>query len=194
VVARLGLPLTDHGRIAVDRAMRVPGYPGVWAIGDAAAVPDPARKGTEPTPPTAQHAIRQGKLVARNVAATLGRGRVRPFRFKTKGVFVDMGQGDAVAMTLGLRWRGWPAWWLARTYHMAMMPGTKRKARLLVDWNIQLIFGRDAGELGGLGHPPPLGADISQVPAVAGLDRSTAGSPSDGSDRAVAQAPVRDGD
>jgi NADH dehydrogenase len=159
VVGRLGLPLTDQGRIAVDRTMRVPGHDSVWAIGDAAAVPDPAKKGQAPTPPTAQHAIRQGKVVAHNVAASIGNGRVRPFRFKTKGVFVDMGQAQAVATTLGIKWRGAPAWWLARSYHLAMLPGTKRKWRLLVDWNVQLLFGRDASELGGLGRAPALGQD-----------------------------------
>jgi NADH dehydrogenase len=159
VIAKLGLPLEERGRIRVDATMRVDGHENVWAIGDAAAVPDPAKKGKEPTPPTAQHAIRQGRAVARNVAATIGNGRVRPFRFKTKGVFVDMGQGQAVATTLGIKWRGVPAWWLARSYHLAMLPGTKRKLRLLVDWNVQLLFGRDASELGGLGRAPRLGHD-----------------------------------
>ena len=70
-----------------------------------------------------------------------------------------MGRGQAVATTLGIRWRGIPAWWLARSYHLAMLPGTKRKLRLLVDWNIQLLFGRDASELGGLGRAPGLGVD-----------------------------------
>ncbi|QEC49636.1 NAD(P)/FAD-dependent oxidoreductase [Baekduia soli] len=175
VIARLGLALDDRGRIRVDATMRAEGQDAVWAIGDAAAVPDPARKGREPTPPTAQHAIRQGRTVARNVAASLGNGRVRPFRFKTKGVFVDMGQGQAVATTLGIRWRGVPAWWLARSYHLAMLPGTKRKLRLLVDWNIQLLFGRDTSELGGLGRAPqlghdPTGGDVSSAPADAAAD------------------------
>jgi NADH dehydrogenase len=159
VIARLGLPLDEHGRIKVDRTLRVEGHEQVWALGDAAAVPDPAKKGKSATPPTAQHAIRQGKLAGRNVAASIGNGRVKPFTFKTKGVFVDMGQGQAVATTLGIRWRGIPAWWLARSYHLAMLPGTKRKLRLLVDWNIQLLFGRDASELGGLGRAPGLGVD-----------------------------------
>jgi NADH:quinone reductase (non-electrogenic) len=155
-VERLGLPLNDGGRIRVDETMRVEGRANVWAIGDAAAVPDPAKKGGAPSPPTAQHAIRQGRRVARNVAATLGNGRVRPFTYKTLGVFVDMGQGEAVADTIGIRWRGRPAWLLARTYHLAMMPGVKRKLRLLVDWNVQLMFGRDLSELGQLGHPARL--------------------------------------
>lgn len=174
VVARLGLPLTDGGRIDVDRAMRVSGHRNVWAIGDAAAVPDPARKG-QPSPPTAQHAIRQGRRVARNVAAELGaHGRVKPFTYRTLGVFVDMGRHQAVASTMGVKWRGFPAWFLARTYHLLNMPGAKRKARLVVDWTVSLLFrSRDTSELGQLGHPP----ELEQHPAAvdgAGADRSAA--------------------
>ncbi len=156
VVANLGLPLGKGGRIEVDATMKVAGVDGVWAIGDAAGVPDPARKG-EPCPPTAQHAIRQGRRVAKNVAATLGNGRIRPFTYKTKGVFVDMGRYQAVASTMGIKWRGVPAWWLARTYHLIAMPGNKRRLRLLLDWNVGLLFGRDTSELGRLGHPSRLG-------------------------------------
>ncbi len=156
VVAQLGLPLAAGGRIDVDATMRVRDHANVWAIGDAAAVPDPARKG-QPSPPTAQHAIRQGRRVARNVAAELGAGgRVRPFAYKTRGVFVDMGRHQAVASTMGIKWRGFPAWFLARTYHLANMPGTKRKLRLVVDWTVSLLFSRDTSELGQLGHPPEL--------------------------------------
>jgi NADH dehydrogenase len=174
VIARLGLPLDAQGRIKVDATLRVDGHDEIWALGDAAAVPDPAKKGKMPTPPTAQHAIRQGKLAGHNVAASIGTGRVKRFKFKTKGVFVDMGQGQAVATTLGLKWRGVPAWWLARSYHLAMLPGTKRKWRLLVDWNIGLIFGRDASELGGLGRAPGLGADptAGATPAEGAVDAS----------------------
>lgn len=155
-VAELGLALDERGRIRVDRFMQADGFANVWAIGDAAAVPDPAKGGREPCPPTCQHALRQGRSVARNVAAALGSGRPRPFRYRTLGVFVDMGRGRAVAETLGIRWRGAPAWWLARTYHMALMPGVKRKLRLIVDWTVGLVFGRDTAELGRLGHPPRL--------------------------------------
>lgn len=168
VVARLGLPLTDGGRLDVDRTMRVRGHENVWAIGDAAGVPDPARKGLA-SPPTAQHAIRQGRRVARNVAAELGAGgSVKPFTYKTKGVFVDMGRHQAVASTMGIRWRGFPAWFLARTYHLANMPGTKRKARLVVDWTVSLLFSRDTSELGQLGHPPLLEEHPAGPPPVPG--------------------------
>ena len=155
VVAELGLPLDADGRIVVDRYMQVEGRRDAWAIGDAAAVPDPARPG-QTTPPTCQHALRQGRRVAQNVAAALGGGRPKPFTYKTLGVFVDMGHQKAVAETVGIKWRGFPAWFLARSYHLLMMPGVKRQLRLVVDWTVDLLFGRDTSELGQLGHPPVL--------------------------------------
>jgi NADH dehydrogenase len=176
VVQRLGLPLTDKGRIEADRFMQVPGHDNVWAIGDAAAVPDPARKG-QPSPPTAQHGLRQGRAVAKNVAAAVGRGRPRPFTYRTLGVFVDLGRHQAVASTLGIRWRGFPAWFLARTYHLAAMPGVKRRLRLMVDWTVDLLFDRDASELGQLGHPPGLDDLIAEGEGLVG--RSTGGTPGD---------------
>ncbi|HZL48926.1 MAG TPA: FAD-dependent oxidoreductase, partial [Solirubrobacteraceae bacterium] len=157
-VGRLGLPVDKDGRVTVDRTMRVDGYEHVWAIGDCAAVPDPARRG-QPCPPTAQHAIRQGRLVAKNVVATLGNGRVRSFRYRTKGVVAELGHNEAVALTLGVRWRGLPAWFIARTYHLLLMPGVGRKLRLLVDWNVALMFGRDTSSPGRLGKPTPLTGD-----------------------------------
>jgi NADH dehydrogenase len=162
VVRELGLPLTEAGRIDVDETMRVRGRENVWAIGDAAAVPDPAQRGSRPSPPTAQHAIRQGRLVADNLTATLAGKRPRPFRYRTLGVFVDMGQHQAVATMLGLRLRGFPAWFAARTYHLAMMPGVGRRLRLMADWTVGLLFGRAAAELGQLGHPPSLGIYFDQ--------------------------------
>jgi NADH:quinone reductase (non-electrogenic) len=183
VVARLGLPLGPDGRVVVDRAMRVAprssssahagpasaasslaaqtaagGDGEVWAIGDCAAVPDAAKPG-QPCPPTAQHAIRQGRLVARNISATLAGRRVRPFRYRTRGVVAELGDNKAVAITFGIRWRGFPAWLIARTYHLLLMPGLGRRLRLLVDWNVALLFGRDPSSPGRLGSPTPLGRD-----------------------------------
>src|SRR5215213_6346148 len=175
IVGELGLPLDGGGRIKVDRYCQVEGFSDVWAIGDAAAVPDPARPGL-PCPPTCQHAIRQGRTVGANVAAALGQGRKKPFTYKTLGVFVDMGRYQAVAETLGIRWRGFPAWFLARTYHLYMMPGLRRRARLVTDWTVGLLFGRDSSELGQLGHPPQL--------AMPGLsEQSVGGTAPDGSGR-----------
>ncbi len=178
-LARLGVALDGDGRVLVDRTMRVRAASatppqaagaaegggagvaagaGVWAIGDCAAVPDPSRPG-QSCPPTAQHAIRQGRLVARNIAATLAGDRVRPFRYRTKGVVAELGHNQAVAITLGVRWRGLPAWLIARTYHLLLMPGIGRRLRLLVDWNVALVFGRDASAPGRLGSPTPLEGD-----------------------------------
>jgi NADH dehydrogenase len=155
VVASLGLPLDGGGRILADRELRVAGWPGVWAIGDCAAVPDPARLG-QACPPTAQHAIRQGRLAARNIAAALKRHPPRAFRYRTAGVVAELGHNSAVAITLGVRWRGLPAWFIARTYHLLLMPGLGRKLRLLADWNVALFFGRDTSSPGRLGSPTPL--------------------------------------
>ena len=155
VVASLGLPLDEGGRILTDREMRVAGRPGVWAIGDCAAVPDPARRG-QACPPTAQHAIRQGRLVARNIAGSLEHRSPRAFRYRTAGVVAELGHNSAVAITLGVRWRGFPAWFIARTYHLLLMPGMGRKLRLLADWNVALLFGRDTSSPGPLGSPTPL--------------------------------------
>src|SRR3954469_12903849 len=178
IVASLGLPLDDGGRIRADRYCRVAGHANVWAIGDAAAVPDPAHK-ERSSPPTAQHVLREGKVVGDNVAAALsGSGKTRPFRYRTLGVFVDMGRKKAVASTLGIRWRGFPAWFLARTYHLALMPGTNRRVRLLVDWTVGLMFGRDSAELGQLGHPPALEtAEDSEATARSRSDAERAASP-----------------
>ena len=85
-------------------------------------------------------------------------GTVKPFTYRTLGVFVDMGRFQAVASTAGIKWRGFPAWFLARTYHLALMPGNRRRLRLMADWTIGLLFGRDSAELGQLGHPPRLEA------------------------------------
>jgi len=153
-VASIGLELDAAGRIPVDRTMHAFGAP-IWAIGDCAAVPDPARPG-QSCPPTAQHAIRQGRLVARNVVCALRGLPAKPFRYKSKGVVAELGGRQAVAITFGVRWRGFPAWLIARTYHLLLMPGMGRRLRLLVDWNVALLFGRDSSSPGKLGTPTPL--------------------------------------
>ena len=164
VVRELGLALTEHGRIDVDATLRVTGQESVWAIGDSAAVPDPSYGGQRPSPPTAQHALRQGKVVADNVAATLAGRPLRRFRYRTLGVFVDMGQHKAVATMLGVRLRGFPAWFAARTYHLLLMPGAARRLRLMVDWTVGLLFGRASAELGALGHPEGLAMQLEPRP------------------------------
>ncbi len=165
VVGRLGLPLV-HGRIDVDATMRVKGRDNVWAIGDSAAVPDPAKRRRQPSPPTAQHALRQGRRVAENVAAALAGGKPKPFRYRTLGVFVDMGQHQAVAQMVGVPLRGFPAWFAARSYHLLAMPGAARRVRLALDWTTGLFFGRASAELGQLGHPELLAGEQPADPGA----------------------------
>ncbi|MGH2842772.1 MAG: NAD(P)/FAD-dependent oxidoreductase [Solirubrobacteraceae bacterium] len=162
VAERLGLQL-ERGRIVCEQTLRVHGHENIWALGDIAAVPDPARPGN-PCPPTAQHAIRQGKLLARNIVAVMRGGQPAPFTFKTLGAFADLGRHTAVANLMGLRVRGFPAWVICRFYHLAWLPGADRKSRLLADWLVELIFPRDIAEMGQLGHPPPL-SDLVEAPA-----------------------------
>ncbi len=158
-LAELSVPLDDKGRVIVDRYMRVQGVDGVWAIGDCAAVPDPAAALAKPSPPTAQHAIRQGRTVGRNVAAALGVGKPKPFSYRNRGAFVNLGRYKAVARVGRLTFSGFPAWWMTRTYHMSQIPGTARKVRAIVDWTVGLPFRRDVAEVGSIGHPRPLRAE-----------------------------------
>jgi NADH dehydrogenase len=121
--------------------------------------------------------MRQGKLAADNVAATLGNGKVRKFRYKTLGVFVDMGRNEAVATMLGVKLRGFPAWFAARTYHLLLMPGAARRTRLMLDWTIGLVFGRSSSELGQLGHPPDLKGYIETPPHQPASHETESGEP-----------------
>jgi NADH dehydrogenase len=156
---RLSVPLDERGRTPVDDHLRVEGMDSVWAIGDCAAAPDP-RGGT--CPPTAQHAVRQGPVAARNIAAELGVGTARPFEYRSSAAFVNLGRYKAVGRIGGRTFRGFPAWWMARTYHMSQIPGAARKARAVIDWTASLPFRRDLAEVGSIGHPRPLGATMEQ--------------------------------
>jgi NADH dehydrogenase len=153
ILKELNLPLDERGRVPVDEYLRVQGMGSVWAIGDCAAAPDP-RGGT--CPPTAQHAVRQGPVAARNIAAELGIGSPEPFTFKSSASFVNLGRYKAVGRIGERTFRGFPAWWLARSYHMSQIPGTARKVRAVLDWTAGLPFSRDISELGTIGHPKRL--------------------------------------
>ncbi len=152
------LPLDERGRVPVDDQLAVPGFEGVYAAGDGAAVPNPDGG---LCPPTAQHAIRQARVAARNIAADLGVGKHEPFTYRSRGAFVNLGRYKAVAsIPGGVTLSGFPAWWAARTYHVSQIPGPARKLRAVADWTIGLPFGRDTAEVGSIGHPRPLREEV----------------------------------
>jgi NADH dehydrogenase len=155
-LARLSVPLDEKGRVRVDDRLRVEGADGVWALGDCAAVPDP-RGGL--APPTAQHALRQAKVVARNVSGAIaGEPPVR-YRYSSRTAFVNLGRYKAVGRIGARSFSGFPAWWMARTYHLSQIPGAFRKLRAAIDWTVSLPFQRDLSEVGSIGHPRPLRAE-----------------------------------
>lgn len=151
-----GLPVDERGRVVVDDGLRVPGHDAVFALGDAAAVPDPDG-GTSPA--TAQHAVRQARTCAANVAAEFGVGAAERFAHRSMGLAVTLGKHRGTAQVKGMTFTGPLAWWLGRSYHLLMLPGTVRKLRVVTDWTLALFFPRDVSQLGALGHPTPLVTD-----------------------------------
>jgi NADH:quinone reductase (non-electrogenic) len=141
LLATLPLAKTKNGTILVDEHLEVPGFPGIWAAGDCASVPD-ARTG-RPCPPTAQHAIREGEVVSHNIAASVRGGTKRPFSYKALGVLASLGRQSAVAQIWRFKFSGFFAWWLWRTIYLFKLPGLERKVRVAVDWTLDLFFRRD---------------------------------------------------
>ncbi|WP_238014254.1 NAD(P)/FAD-dependent oxidoreductase [Dactylosporangium sp. AC04546] len=144
LVDGMGLP-TERGRLCVDEYLNVPGHPDLFAAGDAAAVPDLTRPG-KLTPMTAQHAVRQGDLVARNVAATFGAGRRRRYKHHDLGFVVDLGGREAAANPLHVPLSGPVAKAVTRGYHLLQLPGNR--TRVIADWAFDAVQGRPAVELG----------------------------------------------
>jgi len=149
LLAELGLPLDDRHRVQVDELLRVRGHEHVWALGDAANVPN--RRADAPDPPTSQHALRQARRLAKNLL-----GDPEPYGYRMLGQVATLGRYKGIADVLGLRLRGFLGWFVTRSYHLYQLPLLSRKLRVVVDWTVALLFKRDVVELGGLGHPEGL--------------------------------------
>jgi NADH dehydrogenase len=153
-LASLGVPLDDRGRVRCTPALHVEGHESIWSAGDAAAVPDltAVQPGTL-CAPNAQHALRQGRHIADNITATL-RGRpLADYRHRYAGSVASLGLHKGVARVYGRRLKGYPAWFLHRTYHLTRLPTFNRKARVAAEWTLAGLFKREIVSLGSLEHP-----------------------------------------
>jgi NADH dehydrogenase len=147
LLPELGLPLDERGRVRVDPQLRVEGRERLWSLGDCAAVPNGATPG-QVDPPTSQHALRQARRLAKNLT-----GDPQPYAYRMLGQVATLGRYKGIADVMGLRLRGFPGWFVTRTYHLYQLPLLTRKLRVVTDWTTSLFFRRDIAELSGLGHP-----------------------------------------
>jgi NADH dehydrogenase len=139
------LPLKKlHGRIVVDATMESPEYPNVWITGDSGSIPDPTGK---PYPPTAQHAIRQGKHLAKNIEAAVAGRPKKPFIYRTLGQLAAIGHHRGVAQIMGVNFSGFIAWWLWRSTYLWKLPRLEKKIRVALSWTLDLFFARDLVQL-----------------------------------------------
>jgi NADH dehydrogenase len=147
---RFGLPLDERGRIAVGPTLQVEGSTNVWALGDGARVPNGATPGHY-DPPTCQHALRQARRLVKNLT-----GEQKAYRYRMLGQVATLGRYKGIAQVPGALLRGFPGWFVTRTYHLYQLPLLPRKLRVVADWTTGLFFRRDIAELSMLGHPERL--------------------------------------
>jgi len=146
---------SKSGRIIVDRYLEVPNYKGVFSLGDCAFIVDPSTG--NPYPPTAQHAIREGAAVAKNIIAEIEEKpeRKEVFDYKTKGMMASIGKRTGVGNLLGIQVQGFLAWWIWRNYYLAHLPTLHKKIRVLADWITDIFFRRDVTMLKTLAEGKP---------------------------------------
>jgi NADH dehydrogenase len=142
----------QSGRVLTNECMPVANFPGVWALGDCASVPDPFNPGKS-YPPTAQHAARQGEVLADNIAAVMRGEQPKAFRFKILGLLASIGRRTAVAEIFGLKFSGIFAWIMWRGIYLSKLPGLQRKVRVAIDWTLDLFFSKDIVQLPTLPSP-----------------------------------------
>ena len=131
----------EKGRLIVDGTLEIPGWPGVWALGDCAAIRDP--QSGKLFPPTAQHALRQGKVLARNIIASIRGTAKQPFVFSTIGQLAAIGRRTGVANIMGVNFSGFIAWWMWRTIYLSKLPRLEKKVRVALGWSLDLFFSKD---------------------------------------------------
>ena len=142
ILRELSCERNRAGAVIVDQSLRVQTLANVWAVGDYADIPDPDNEG-QSYPPTAQHALREGTVLAENIRAVLNGKPPKRFRFRAIGVLVGLGHRTAAAEIRGLRFSGLLAWLMWRSIYLSKLPGMEKKVRVSLDWAIDLFFPRD---------------------------------------------------
>ena len=137
--------LKQRGRLLVNEYLGLPELNGVWAAGDCAAVPTDRRG--EFYPPTAQHGLREAIAAAKNIEATIIGHPLKPFRYRTLGLLASIGHHTGVAKVFGIKFSGFMAWWMWRTVYLAKLPRLAKKVRVMVDWTLDLFFGREIEQM-----------------------------------------------
>jgi len=153
----------ERGRVVANASLEVPGWSGVWALGDCAVIPDPHTG--KPYPPTAQHALRQGWVLAENILAAIGGGQKRAFVFKTIGLLAAIGKRTGVAQILGVNFSGFVAWWLWRTIYLSKLPRLEKKVRVALDWLLDLVFSKDLVKFH-TRHAPTMSRAETEAPSL----------------------------
>jgi NADH dehydrogenase len=152
VLTNTDLPLDDKGRVRCRADLRVEETDGAWSAGDGAAVPDLTRPG-ELCGPSAQHAVRQARVLGDNIARVLHGRTTSAYAHKYAGSVASLGLHKGVAQIYGIKLRGFLAWFMHRTYHVSRVPTLNRKIRVVADWTLALFFSRDVVSLGSLQKP-----------------------------------------
>ncbi|MFF3605426.1 NAD(P)/FAD-dependent oxidoreductase [Streptomyces sp. NPDC002463] len=154
VLAATDLPLNERGRLRCTAQLAVDGAEHAWAAGDAAAVPDvTSEEPGKECAPNAQHAVRQAKVLAENVAASLRGQPLKEYAYAYVGSVASLGLHKGVAHVYGRKLKGYPAWFMHRAYHLSRVPTFNRKARVLAEWTLSGLFKREIVSLGSLEHP-----------------------------------------
>jgi NADH dehydrogenase len=153
VLAKTGLPLDDRGRLRCRADLRIEDVDGAWSAGDGASVPDLTGGPGATTSPSAQHAVRQAKVLGDNIALVLNGRSPNAYAHKHVGSVASLGLYKGVAEVYGVKLRGFPAWFMHRTYHVSRVPTFNRKVRVVLDWTLALFFRRDIVSLGTLQRP-----------------------------------------
>ncbi len=153
VLAETDLPIDGRGRVECEATLQVRGMPDAWAAGDLAAVPDVTKDAGATTAPNAQHAVRQAKRLADNIVAVLAGEDPVAYKHEYVGSVASLGLHKGVAQVYGVKLKGWPAWFMHRTYHVSRVPTFNRKARVVADWTLASLFRREVVSLGQLQDP-----------------------------------------